>query len=563
MTFFPHFRESPPPKVEVLVCRDMSCHLRKSLSILNELTVWADEKWDSKEVEICGASCLGRCDRPPAALINERLFVHRDAEQLKEIICRVMHDEEPEADRDLDLVRKRAGTWRIDVYDGQPGYEAVRRYLSDTKPNPFSLFGDSSEPEDGQDGALTIAGLLGMGGAGGRAYKKWRDVYFAKGSDSSDKFVVCNADESEPGTFKDRDLLLVAPHLTIEGMILAGLSVGASRGWVYVRHEYAEQVEAVAKEIQNARRMRALGKNIFGSDLSFDIDIFVSPGGYICGEQTALIEAMEDKRAEPRNRPPELSTNGFRNQPTLLSNVETFAWVPAILLGNEHVAGVAAGANSQTAEQPGAWFAAQGRKSGPWTVKGMRGLRLFSVSGDVNQPGVYEVPTGIPLGELIDDYCGGMRDGKQLFAAALSGPSGGIVPARFPIAALNSRFVQNSNAVGTTHIDLREIPLDIAVSRAMGIMIGAGIVIYGSGTNILEEAWLAAAFMSRKPAASVCHVGSAQSGSRKWANSCWRARFTKLFCRSLWIRRINCPASWSKRASVVSARSRVILCAAF
>ena len=209
------------------------------------------------------------------------------------------------------------------------------------------------------------------------------------------------------------------------------------------------------------------------SDLtySFRLEVFVSPGNYICGEQTALIEAMEDKRAEPRNRPPELMTNGYQNQPTLLNNVETFSWVPAIM-----------------ARSAGTWFADRGRKSGPYVTdvaESIRGMRFFSISGDVNRPGAYEVPTGIPLGELIDDYCGGMLPGKEIVAVALSGPSGGLLPPKIPIKALNRRFVEKHVPAGMTELDVRDIPLDINVARAMDIMIGAGIVIYGTGADVL------------------------------------------------------------------------------
>ncbi len=222
--------------------------------------------------------------------------------------------------------------------------------------------------------ALETANLLGMGGAGGRSWMKWGDVQAAEGTI---KYVVCNGDESEPGTFKDRELLLRAPHLVIEGMMIGAFVAGASKGYVYIRHEYDEQIAAVRKAIQDARTAGVLGEHLYGTDFSFDLEAFVSPGGYICGEQSALIEAMEDKRAEPRNRPPELQTNGLWDKPTLLNNVETFAWVPAILV-----------------KEFGKWYAGSG-------VNRCKGRRLFSLSGDVVKPGVYEVANGTPLRDLI------------------------------------------------------------------------------------------------------------------------------------------------------------------
>ncbi|MFM8707284.1 MAG: NADH-quinone oxidoreductase subunit L, partial [Planctomycetia bacterium] len=165
---------------------------------------------------------------------------------------------------------------------------------------------------------LKIADLRGMGGAGVPAHQKWNDVWKAKGDA---KYVVCNADESEPGTFKDRELLTRHPHLVLEGVILAGLMTGATRGWIYIRHEYAEQIAIMEREIARARELGACGRNIFGGGRDFPVEVFTSPGGYICGEQSALIEAMEDRRGQPRNKPPQLETNGLYDKPTLVSNV--------------------------------------------------------------------------------------------------------------------------------------------------------------------------------------------------------------------------------------------------
>jgi NADH:ubiquinone oxidoreductase subunit F (NADH-binding)/NADH:ubiquinone oxidoreductase subunit E len=181
------------------------------------------------------------------------------------------------------------------------------------------------------DEALKNANLRGMGGGGTPAVQKWKNVREAT-SEKSLKYVVCNADESEPLTFKDRELLLHAPHLIIEGMILAGLYVGAERGYIYLRHEYHEQAAAIRQALRDAAARRVCGANVLGMGRDFHLDLFISPGGYICGEQSALIEAMEGHRAQPRPKPPNLETNGLFDEPTLLSNVETYAWVPAIML---------------------------------------------------------------------------------------------------------------------------------------------------------------------------------------------------------------------------------------
>ncbi len=479
VSFFPHFRAAPPPRVMVHVCRDMSCHLRGGVALAEKLR-GTPPQHGGTVMEVHGVSCLGRCDRAPAVMINDQCFLGRTEAELHELVRCFAEGESPPADNEKEWAHRNARDWQMDVYQGKPAYDAVRNFVRDPNPENVLL-------------ALEKAGLLGMGGAGGRAYLKWGDVLRAHGSE---KYIVCNADESEPGTFKDRDVLLTAPHLTIEGMILAGLVVGAHRGWIYIRHEYHEATEVIELALQSARQLGALGRNVFGSGRSFELEVFVSPGGYICGEQTALIEAMEDKRAEPRNRPPELMTNGYRNQPTLLSNVETFAWVPAIML-----------------REGGEWYAEQGRKSGPLVADNgpqMRGRRLFSISGDVIRPGVYEVPTGIPLGELLDQYCGGMAEGKPIAAIALSGPSGGLLPPKISVQQLNREFVRKHVPEGVTEIDIRDVPLDINVARAMGLMIGAGLVVYGAPCDILAEALACSRFFRNESCGKCvpCRLGS-------------------------------------------------------
>jgi NADH:ubiquinone oxidoreductase subunit F (NADH-binding) len=248
----------------------------------------------------------------------------------------------------------------------------------------------------------------------------------------------------------------------LEGLILAGLLLRATRGFIYVRHEYEEQIEALRREIEWARDRGFCGENLLGTNRSFPVEVFVSPGGYICGEQTALVEAIEDRRAEPRNRPPELQTNGLWNMPTLLNNVETIAWVPSIMI------------------RDGAWYASHGA-SGSY-----RGARFFSVSGDVSRPGVYEVPIGIRLGTLIDEYCGGVRRGERLKAVALSGPSGGFLPARLPRAALPSHVAATLPA-GDSEFDIRNLELDLPSFRKWNMMLGAGIVVYGESADMLRQ----------------------------------------------------------------------------
>jgi NADH:ubiquinone oxidoreductase subunit F (NADH-binding) len=347
--------------------------------------------------------------------------------------------------------------------------------------------------------ALTTANLLGMGGAGGRAYKKWTDVNDAKGDV---KYVVCNGDESEPGTFKDREILLRTPHLVVEAMTLAGLFLKAERGYIYIRHEFEEQIAACRAEIERAKKMGVLGNNILGSGMSFQLEVFVSPGGYICGEQTALIQAIQDQRAEPRNRPPDLQTNGLWDKPTLVNNVETFAWVPSIVERDN-----------------GKWFAGQSTR--PPTAfppdsnkeSFLRGARFFSVSGDVNKPAAVEVPIGIKIKDLIAK-CGGMKGGKKLLAIALSGPSGGFIPAKLPRAMFPTRTKDRAGREllppGDGDVDVGELELDIDLFRQWNIMMGAGIIVYAEGTNLIDQAVACLKFYKRETCGKCvpCRIGS-------------------------------------------------------
>jgi len=455
-SFFPHFRLEPGPKVEVLVCHDMACHLRGGNALRAELqTQYPD---GGKDVAVRPVSCLGRCDRPVAATVNGHLYVDCTAAKLAETARQLAAGAKTPHDHDADQPRHAPQPWRADVYDGMPEYRAVRAYIE--KPDADGLIAQLKESD-----------LRGMGGAGVPAHQKWNDV---RNSAGDQKFIVCNADESEPTTFKDRELLLRAPHLIVEGMILAGLMTGATRGYVYVRHEYHEQIEAVQKEIARAEAIGACGANVFRSGTPFYLETFESPGGYICGEQSALIEAMEDKRAQPRNKPPQLETNGLYDKPTLVSNVETFAWVPSIAING------------------GAWYRDLGRP-------GCKGARFFSICGDVKKPGAYEVPCGITLRELIDDFAGGMRGKFKAFAP--SGPSGGFLPARLPIdelprgwqEKLPKSFVDKTLAATLPAgerptYDILDFPLDLQVSRDMSLMLGAGMMVYAEGANMLDHA---------------------------------------------------------------------------
>ena len=461
-SFFPHFQLTAAKPVTLKICRDMACHMAGSGKMLREL-----QSDGAGLIAVQGVSCLGRCDRAPAACVSvvgsehDAYYLGRTGAELNEIAKGWLRGEPTKADHDTDAEFSPAPL-SVDPYVGiSPGYHAVIKAIDlrdEALDCAFALLAEKAgwtaenlehfrrgiaerhvantvgsqvddavrawqTEEDWAKGPglggwsesflkeLKAADLRGMGGAGIPATQKWKDVRdavrtaFARGEDTR-AFIVVNGDESEPGTFKDRELLLRTPHLVIEGVILAGLITNATEGFIFIRHEYPEQIAACRAEIQRAEEMGFCGEQATRLGRPFPVSVFVSPGGYICGEQSALIEAMSDRRGEPRNMPPKLETNGLEDLPTLVSNVETFAWVPFII-GNGGAAYAGAGVN------------------------GWNGRRIFSVSGDVKRPGVYEVPMGMTLRELIcgEQFCQGIVGGRELKALAPSGPSGGFLPA--------------------------------------------------------------------------------------------------------------------------------------
>ncbi len=305
--FYPHFHLSPPPKVSARVCADMSCHLRGANSLRGSLNRRFGAM-NARDVVVGDVSCLGQCDGAPAISINDHIYRNANAAQAEALVLTALAGgvlpEMPAEPRITGLA--------ADPYTNSARYGAVKRLVE-------------TRDFDGVIAELKASGLPGLGGAGFPTGIKWDAVRKAPGTE---KYVVCNADESEPGTIKDRFIMQHLPHLVIEGMIIAGLVTGARRGILYIRHEYAAQEHVLLQEILQARNNGLIGHNILGSGMTFELEIFVSPGGYICGEETALMEAIEGKRAEPRNKPPFPVTNGLWNKPTALNNVETFANVP-------------------------------------------------------------------------------------------------------------------------------------------------------------------------------------------------------------------------------------------
>jgi NADH:ubiquinone oxidoreductase subunit F (NADH-binding)/NADH:ubiquinone oxidoreductase subunit E len=561
-SFFAHFHLSVPKKVTLHVCRDLACHVAGSRNLLADL-----QGLESEQVAIEGVSCLGRCDRAPAACLTiagqheEQYYLGRSLAELRDIIAAAAQTGPPAQDLDV-AYTARFGVSRLDSYDGSPpGYEGVRKVLA-ARDNSLDaalahlrtqknwnaqqlgefraaavtqLRTDFKLPAEIVDAVrcwqieaewakgpeiggwadaffkeLDAADLRGLGGAGIPASQKWKDVRDAvrdaRRREVPDRaFIVVNGDESEPGTFKDREILLRDPHTVVEGVILAGLLTEAAEGFIYIRHEYPEQIAACRAEIQRAGKLGFCGENASQIGRSFPVSVFVSPGGYICGEQSALIEAMSDRRAEPRNMPPKLETNGLLDLPTLVSNVETFAWTPFIM------------------RKGGKAYADEG-------VNGWKGRRLFSICGDVKRPGVYEVPMGLTLRELVEgaDYCQGMAGGRKLKAFAPSGPSGGFLPAMLKAPdglprdhTKNKTWLALAERRGfdpaATELDILDLELELNLFRALSptAALGAGLCVYSEDRDMVGEAVKSLEFFRNESCGKCvpCRLGSQKLAS--------------------------------------------------
>lgn len=299
-SFYPLFRLRPPPAVAVQVCRDMACHLRGAARIQENLKGAATDISDGLVVE--GVSCLGQCDRPVAVAINGQIYRGLEEVELRGLVG----DAAVGKPLPLQAADRSPLGWRIDPYDGEPRHEAVSRVVKE--PSPEAVLRE-----------IETAKLCGMGGAGFPTARKWAAV---RDAPADVKYVICNADESEPGTFKDRELLRRTPHLVLEGMILAGLVTGAAKGILYIRHEYHDEIEAMREALAQAQSARICGQDILGSGRSFPIEIFVSPGGYIQGEESALREVSRSVSASvPARAPVPHPPRGVSRNPRKTPNI--------------------------------------------------------------------------------------------------------------------------------------------------------------------------------------------------------------------------------------------------
>ena len=439
-SFYPHFRTEPPAKVDLHVCRDLSCWLRGAEDRIAEIHA---RYGDDVEVEVREVSCLGRCDFAPAVAVSEH---PANVEQTDRLV------EDARAGSLSEAPAPRSGErWDNDPYPStEENYGVLRRALS-------------GELELEQIvAALQESELRGMGGAGFPTGKKWELV---AAQESTPKYAVCNADESEPGAFKDRQVLAEQPHLVLEGLLLGMLVCGCEQGWVFIRHEYGSEEAVLREELATLRAAGLLGDDVQGSGRRLELDVFVSPGGYILGEESALLECMEGHRGEPRNKPPFPGIYGLHGQPTLMNSVETLAFVPVIV------------------ERGGEWWQAQG-------VNGQSGLKYFCISGHVENPGVYLVPMGTTMRELLE-RAGGVKDGAELQAFQPGGASSNFLAA-----------------------DKLDIPLSFDTLQEAGSMLGAGApVIVAEGTNLLAAGTNVLRFFRDESCGKCvpCRVGSGKA----------------------------------------------------
>ena len=438
VTFYHHFAREEGGLQRPRVCTGPVCCQRGALELLESLD-GAEEM-----------PCAGRCDDPVPLLIGHETFVANGPSQtLQRRISSPLPVLNPGGREECVFSEIRAqDRASLDGYRGSGGYEALTQAVQEESPTQvIDLLKESK--------------LAGRGGAGFPTGMKWQFVREAAGGPKS---VVCNADEGEPGCFKDRALMDHDPFAVIEGMTLAGYAMGAQRGFLYLRYEYPETNARLESAIEAAEENGLLGENILGSDFTFRLYLRRGAGAYICGEETSLLNSLEGKHPFPRNRPPYPTTHGFESLPTAVNNVETLCAVPQILRrGAEWYQGLGLGDHA--------------------------GTKVISLSGDVQRPGNYEVPFGLPLRTLLYDWAGGPLPGRAFQAATMAGISGGFLASEA----------------------LESVTLDEPSIRAAGSMLGAGgVMIFDDSRDIVDTARQAMEFFAHESCGKCfpCRIGT-------------------------------------------------------
>ena len=396
----------------ILVCNGTGCTSSKSPEILEKFKKIIEEK-GLKNVRVIKTGCFGLCAKGPIVIIrpDDTFYAMVKPEDCEEIIeshivenkvverllCKDIDGTKVTKLDDLTFYKKQKrialkncgviNPEDIDEYIAFDGYRALSRVLIEMS-------------QDEVIETIDKSGLRGRGGAGFPTGQKWKLTKEAKGET---KYVVCNADEGDPGAFMDRSILEGDPHSVLEAMEIAGFAIGANKGYIYVRAEYPIAVQRLKIAIEQAREYGILGKNIFGTNFDFDIEIRLGAGAFVCGEETALLESIEGRRGQPRVKPPYPATSGLWGCPTLINNVETYANIAQIILKGAE------------------WFSGVGTATS-------KGTKVFALGGNVNNVGLVEVPMGTTLREIVYDIGGGIPNGREFKAAQTGGPSGGCIP---------------------------------------------------------------------------------------------------------------------------------------
>ena len=430
----------------ILVCQGTGCTSSKSPEILENFKRIIKEK-NIQNIRVIKTGCFGLCAKGPIVIIRPEdtfyaMVKPEDCEEIIEshiqngkivdrLLCKDIDGTKVQKLDDLTFYKKQnrialkncglINPEDIDEYIAFDGYRALARVLLEM---------DSDEVID----IITKSGLRGRGGAGFPTGRKWRSTADSKGDV---KYVVCNADEGDPGAFMDRSILEGDPHAVLEAMEIAGFAIGAQKGFIYVRAEYPIAVQRLKIAIEQARNYGILGKNIFGTDFSFDIEIRLGAGAFVCGEETALLESIEGKRGQPRVKPPYPAQVGLWGKPTLINNVETYANIAQIILKGPE------------------WYSSIGTENS-------KGTKVFALGGNVNNVGLVEVPMGTTLREIVYDIGGGIPNGRDFKAAQTGGPSGGCIPKE--------------------HLDT---PIDYESLKQIGSMMGSGGLIVMDDTKCM------------------------------------------------------------------------------
>lgn len=399
-------------KYHILVCGGTACESNKSDEIVNQLKEYSNKNGIGDKVIVVKTGCFGFCSQGPVVKVmpGRVFYTHVEPSHAKDIIEKhIMKNElildilykEQREHRDFSkeinfyqkqkrIVLKNCGMIdpeNIDEYIANDGYKALSKVLFDMSPDDVIK-------------EVEISGLRGRGGAGFPTWRKWS---FTKSVNADTKYIVCNADEGDPGAYMDRSILEGDPHAVLEAMTIAGYAVGASKGYLYIRAEYGLAVDRVKIALKQSYDCGLLGKNILGSDFSFDLDIRLGAGAFVCGEETALLASIEGNRGTPRPRPPFPAIKGLFESPTVINNVETFANITSII------------------NNGGNWFASIGTENS-------KGTKVFALTGNVNVSGLVEVPMGTTIREIVFDIGGGIPNNKFVKGVQTGGPSGGIIP---------------------------------------------------------------------------------------------------------------------------------------